>query len=77
MDLSIIKIGNSKGLRLPKALLEEYQIGDKVEVVLKSDHIELRPKKEPRENWGKYFEEMSKSNDDELLIPDVFEDEEI
>ena len=77
MRLNIIKIGNSKGLRLPKAILDEYQIEDKVEITLKPDYIELRPKNEPRKDWKIHFEEMAKNHEDELLIPDVFEDEEL
>lgn len=77
MDINIIKVGNSKGLRIPKAILEEYQIEDKVEITLKSDCIELRPKNQPRHNWHEKFKEMADNKDDELIIPDIFEDEEI
>jgi len=77
MNLKIIKVGNSKGLRIPKTILDEYQIEDNVEVTLKKDCIELRPKNTPRQNWKEQFKLMTDNDDDELLIPDVFEDEEI
>ena len=39
--------------------------------------IVIEPVKEnPREGWAESFMEMHKVGDDELLIPDVFEDEE-
>ncbi len=75
MDVSVIKIGNSKGIRLSKTLLEKYDIKDQVELELESDQIIIKPKKEPRKGWAKAFKEMHKNRDDESLIPDVFEDE--
>ena len=75
METSIIKIGNSKGLRLSKTILEKYDIKDKVELILEEGQIVLRPIPEPRKGWEKQFKEMRKNNDDNLLINDVFEDE--
>ena len=75
MEVSIIKIGNSKGLRLSKTLLEKYQIKDKVELILEKGQIILRPVDNPRKNWDKKFKEMSKNDDDTLLINDVFEED--
>jgi len=77
MDLNVIKVGNSKGLRLPKAILDEYHIGDQVHLTLKEDCIELRPKSNPRHGWKEKFKLMSNKNHDDLIIPDVFEDEEL
>jgi antitoxin MazE len=75
METAIIQIGNSKGLRLSKTILEKYNIKDKVEMILEKGRIILKPIDSPRKNWGKAFEEMSKNNDDTLLFNDVFEDE--
>lgn len=76
MEANIIKIGNSKGVRLSKTILEKYQIGEKVELILEKDHIILRPVKQPRQGWAEAFKKMHDEGDDQLLIPDVFEDEE-
>lgn len=75
METSIIKIGNSKGLRLSKTILEKYHIKDKVELILEKEQIILRPIESPRKNWEEKFKEMADNNDDELLMNDVFEDE--
>jgi antitoxin MazE len=75
MELSIITIGNSKGLRIPKVLLEKYGMQERVEVTLKEDHIELRSLKHPRQGWEMAFERMANNGDDQLLMPDFFEDE--
>ena len=75
MKIAIIKIGNSKGLRLSKTILEKYNIKDKVGMILEKGQIVLRPINNPRENWEKAFEDMRENNDDRLLVNDVFEDE--
>lgn len=75
MDLSVIKIGNSKGIRLSKTILEKYEIKDTVELVLEEDHIILKPKVKARKGWDKAFRKMHESGDDKLTIPDLFQDE--
>lgn len=77
MELSVIKIGNSKGVRLPKSIIDKYAINETVEVVLKKDSIVLKPVNEPRKGWEKAFKEMRMNGEDKLLIRDVFEDENI
>ncbi len=75
MEIPIIKIGNSKGIRLSKTLLEKYNITDKVTLVMEKDQIRLVPISKPREGWEKAFQELAQNGDDELLINDVFDDE--
>jgi antitoxin MazE len=75
MDISVIPIGNSKGIRLTKTLIEKYNIKDTVEVVLEKNYIIIKPKNEPRKGWEKAFKKMKKDGADKLLIPDVFQDE--
>lgn len=75
MELSVINIGNSKGIRLSKTILEKYNIQDKIELILEKGFIVLKPKAEPRKNWENAFKKMHDNGDDELLIDDVFEDE--
>ena len=75
MELSVINIGNSKGIRLSKTILEKYSINDKIELILEKDYIILKPKTEPRKGWEKSFKKMHRNGDDQLLMNDVFEDE--
>lgn len=75
MEVSIIKIGNSKGLRLTKTILERYNITDKIELILEKGQIILRPISEPRKGWDNSFQKMREHGDDQLLMNDVFEDE--
>ena len=75
MELSVINIGNSKGIRLSKTILEKYNIGDKIELILEKGYIILRPKTEPQKNWKNAFKKMHENGDDQLLMNDVFDDE--
>ncbi len=75
MEAAIIKIGNSKGLRLSKSILEKYNISEKVEIVLEKGRIILKPIETPRKNWETAFKKMHSENEDKLLIDDVFDNE--
>ena len=75
MDIPVIAIGNSKGIRLSKMLIEKYNITDTIELVLEEDCIILKPKMAPRLGWETSFKKMHEEGDDSLKIPDVFEDE--
>lgn len=75
METAIIKIGNSKGLRLSKTILKKYNISDRVELILETDQIIVKPIASPRKNWAEKFKDMNKNKDDALLIHDVFMDE--
>jgi antitoxin MazE len=75
MQVSVVQIGNSKGIRLSKTLLERYNIQNKLELVLENDYIILKPIAEPRKNWAEAFAEMHRNGDDNLLIDSVLENE--
>lgn len=75
MDVSVVKIGNSKGIRLSKTLIEKYNLKDTVELVLEKGYIIIKPKAEPRKGWEKAFKKMHENGDDQLLMPDVFDNE--
>jgi antitoxin MazE len=75
MEISIIKIGNSKGIRISKELLKRYHITDRVELILEEQQMVIRPLVQPRKGWDEAFKAMHENQDDQLLIEDVFEDE--
>ena len=75
MDVSVIPIGNSKGIRLTKALIEKYNIKDSVELILEKGYIILKPKTVARKGWENAFRKMHEKGDDKLLMDDVFQDE--
>ena len=75
MEISVINIGNSRGIRLPKTILEQYNISDKLELILEKGKIILKPTSIPRKGWEKSFIQMNVNGDDKLMIDDVFDDE--
>ncbi len=75
MNISVIPIGNSKGILLSKTVLEKYNIKDTVELILEKGYIILKPKTSPRKGWDKAFKKMHENGDDKLLMADVFKDE--
>jgi antitoxin MazE len=75
MKVPIVPIGNSKGIRLSKMLIEKYDLKDSVEIILEEEFIVLKPVVNPRNNWENAFREMHENGDDKLIIQDVFEDE--
>ena len=77
MELSIIQIGNSKGFRLSKTLIDKYKIKDKVEIIFEKDYFILKPIDQPRKDWDIAFKKMHDNGDDQLLFDDVFEHEDL
>jgi antitoxin MazE len=76
MIVSVVPVGNSRGIRLPKNLITELGIGRTLQLERQGDSIILTPVHEkPRENWEADFASMHKTGDDALLVPDVFADE--
>jgi antitoxin MazE len=71
MKTHIISIGNSRGIRIPKAILEQCRIEKDVELELENDKIILKPlRKTPRKTWTQAFQKMKSQQDDGLLIDD-------
>ena len=67
MKAKIIKIGNSRGIRIPKDVIE--QVGFEEEVVLEAtrNSIVIRPSRKIRMDWEKQFRRMAQLGDDKLL----------
>lgn len=71
MQISVIPIGNSKGIRIPKSILKQLDIHEKVELEILNKEILIKPINEKsRSGWKEAFEEMHENGDDELLIPE-------
>ena len=75
MEVSVVKIGNSRGIRFSKTIIERYNIRDTVEMILDKGHIIIKPLAKPRKGWDKAFMEMHANGDDKLIIPDIFDEE--
>ena len=63
----LIKIGNSQGIRIPKALIEQVGLGQDVEVEAQDGQLVIRPVRHPRAGWEAEFRTMAARGDDRLL----------
>ena len=63
-ELKISRIGNSKGIRLPKRLLERYGLTDRLIVEEHPDFIILRPPTANKLSWENTFAEMAAEKED-------------
>lgn len=67
MITKVIKIGNSRGIRIPKCIIEQKGLEDEVELEVKKDSIIIKPVKKTKANWDLSFKLMSENKDDILL----------
>ena len=67
----IVTIGNSKGIRIPKPLLEQAGLEQDVELELRGDELVLRPVRPVRHRWDDQFKAMAAQGDDRLLDGDT------
>ena len=63
----IVQIGNSKGIRVPKVLLEHAQLPDEVELQADSGRLIVRAARGPRAGWAAAARTMHDRGDDQLL----------
>ncbi|WP_339133434.1 MAG: AbrB/MazE/SpoVT family DNA-binding domain-containing protein [Candidatus Electrothrix sp. GW3-4] len=54
---TLIRVGNSQGVRIPKALIEQAHLSNK-ELVFQvvDDGLLIRPVKRPRQGWKEQFD---------------------
>jgi antitoxin MazE len=63
----VIKIGNSRGIRIPRTLIEQAGLTDEVEMMVEGDKLIIQSAKSPRQGWEAEFKTMAKRGDDLLL----------
>ncbi len=70
MKARIVKIGNSRGIRIPKPLMDQTGLGDEVEIVVDENRLVIAPLDAIRSGWAEAFKKMSDRGDDEPLDAD-------
>ena len=71
MRAAIIRIGNSRGLRIPKALIEECGIRDTVDPRVEDGRLIVEPLRDLRDGWAEAARAMTERGDDRLLDPET------
>ena len=67
MKVDIVPIGNSRGVRIPKAMLEQCGFDKTAELVVADGRLILRPTTAVRHGWDDAFRRMAERQDDSLL----------
>ena len=79
MKARIVRVGNSRGVRLPKPLLDESGLPDEVEIRAESGRIIIESAHRPRAGWAEAARAMAGQGEDQLLdepTPTEFDSEE-
>lgn len=79
MKTRLVRIGNSRGLRLPKPLIEEAGLRDEVEVTLRDGALVITSADHPRAGWEVAVQLLLERREDyrfEDPGPTRFDDEE-
>ena len=80
MKVELVSIGNSRGIRIPKPVLEQCGFDKMVELSIEKGRLVITAGRRPREGWRDAFRAAGKSAADELLLeplkPNTFDREE-
>ena len=63
----LIKIGNSRGIRIPKLFIDQAKLGNEVEIAVQRGTLVIRSTFRPRAGWAEQFRAMAEHGDDRLL----------
>ncbi|MBM4053946.1 MAG: AbrB/MazE/SpoVT family DNA-binding domain-containing protein [Planctomycetes bacterium] len=78
-DVKLISIGNSKGIRLPKEILQKYGFSESVVLEEKEEGVLLHKKEDNKLTWEETFKSMAKEkenwDDFDVTLTDGLEEE--
>jgi antitoxin MazE len=63
----VVKIGNSRGIRIPRTLLEQAGLTDEVEMMVEGNKLIIYSARNARQGWDSQFAAMAEHGDDRLL----------
>lgn len=70
MKVKLVSIGNSKGIRIPRSIIETCGFGDEVELGVGDGVVVLAPVGKLRQGWDEAFAKMADAGDDAPLVPE-------
>ena len=73
MKTRIVRIGNSRGIRIPKALLEQTGLSGDVELHIQEHALLIKAVARPRAGWDQAFKTMAERGDDVVFLGAPFE----
>ena len=63
MHITLIKVGNSQGIRLPKTVIEQAGLGKDLDLIVEDGAVIIRPAKKTREGWAEAAAECRNAGD--------------
>ena len=76
LQIAVRAIGNSKGVVIPKIILEQSGIKEIVEMTVDGEKIILsKPKNILREHWARDAQNLVRAGEDELVLGDFANEE--
>ena len=63
----VVKIGNSRGIRIPRTILEQAGLTDEVEMKVEGNRLVIHAARHPRQGWEERFAAMAEHGHDRLL----------
>jgi len=79
MKTKLVKIGNSKGIRLPKAIIDHVGLVEEAELNVREGRLIITPTRPARSDWAEAARAMEKRGEAKPLdsyVPTRFDDEE-
>ncbi|MBM3502545.1 MAG: AbrB/MazE/SpoVT family DNA-binding domain-containing protein [Alphaproteobacteria bacterium] len=70
----MVKIGNSRGVRIPKSIIEQCGLGDRVEMTVKGRTVQISAETKVRAGWREAFKKAG-AGEEELLFPEDMSNE--
>jgi antitoxin MazE len=68
MRAELVRIGNSRGIRIPKPLIEQCRLGETVELRVENDCLVIAPQRRSRQGWEDAFSAAAPPANDALLL---------
>jgi antitoxin MazE len=75
MKTELVRIGNSRGIRIPKPIIEQCRLGDTVELRVQDDSLIISSHHKPRQGWDEALRCATPVTADELLLDSVLDDD--
>ena len=71
MKVELVRIGNSRGIRIPKPIIEQCGFGDTVDLRVERDCLIIAPDRPPRQGWEKAFQAVDATTEDQLPLENI------
>lgn len=79
MHARLIKIGNSKGVRISKTLIDQYSLNEEITIEPTNKGILISSRSTPRQGWEEQFKTAGKTidkTDEWNSVPNKFDEDE-